>query len=179
MNKNPESYQWLVLFFLQALALVLLSQLNQSLSTFSLFLFINGLFIAFPALFLPLGQGVASIILLTIFYDSGESWKLGTSLIPYLTIFTLIYHIRGRIRFEKKRGYKSVILLTNLTLYTYYTVLAGIQYGVTSSFVFLNLVHLMVSQLVLLTLAGWLIKFQKDVFLMFKIDIDASLLSAK
>ena len=127
MNKNPESYQWLVLFSLQALALILLSQLNQSLSTVSLFLFINGLFIAFPALYLPLGQGVASIILLTIFYDSGESWKLGTSLVPYLMIFTVIYNIRGRIRYEKKRVYKSVILLANLTLYIYYTVLAGIN----------------------------------------------------
>ena len=94
MDKNPESYQWLCLFVLQSLALMLLSQLNQSLASVSLFLFINGLLVTFPALFLPLGQGMTTVVLMALFYDSGESWKLGTSLFPNLLSFTIVFYIR-------------------------------------------------------------------------------------
>lgn len=179
MDKNPEAYQWLILFLLQAVAIMLLSQLNQSLTTVSLFLFINGLFITFPGLFLPLGQGVAVVVLLSIFYDSGESWKLGTSLIPNLALFAFVYYLRNRIRYDRRSVIKHIILLVNSVLFFYYTVLAGIRWEVTSPFVFLNLVHLLVSQLVLLAVSGGLITFQKDVLRMFRIDIRTSLRGTK
>ena len=179
MDKNPESYQWLCLFVLQSLALMLLSQLNQSLASVSLFLFINGLLVTFPALFLPLGQGMTTVVLMALFYDSGESWKLGTSLFPNLLSFTIVFYIRDRIQYDKRRVYKTVVLLTNLFLFAYYTFLAGMNYGVTSQFVFLNLVHLLVSELVLLGVSGWLISFQKDVLRMFNIDVDGILRVAK
>lgn len=179
MDKNPETYQWLVLFLLQALALILLSQLNQSLSTVSLFLFINGLLITFPALYFPLGQGVATLFLLSIFYDSGESWKLGTSLLPNLVVFTAIYHLRDRIQYQNRRVYTLVIMISNAALFLYYTTLAATNYGVTAPFVFLNLLHLLVSELVLLVVSGWLIAYQKDVLQMFNINVDASLRAAK
>ena len=179
MDKKPESYQWLVVFVFQAIFLVLLSQLNQTLATVSLFLFINGLLISFPALFLPLGQGMASVVLLSIFYDSGESWSIGTSLAPNLLAFTIIYHVRGRIRHDKRRVFKPVVLLTNLALFIYYTLLAGVRFEFTSQFVFLNLSHLLESQLVLLAVSGWLIDYQKEVLQMFKIDVDATYRAAE
>ena len=179
MDKNPESYQWLIIFGLQALALILLSQINQSLGSVSLFLFVNGLLVTFPALFMPLGQGMAAVILLTVFYDSGESWKLGTSLIPNLVIFTVIHTTRDRIQFQNIRVCKLVVLAANLVLFLYYTILAGSNYGVTAPFVFLNLVHLLVSELVLLVVGGWLISYHKDVLQMFQVDVDASLRAAK
>lgn len=179
MDKNPDSYQWLILFGLQALALVLLSQLNQSLASVSLFLFVNGLLVAFPALFLPLGQGMATVVLLSVFYDSGESWGMGTSILPYLTTFTIIHYLRDRIQYQNIRVCKLVVLAANLVLFIYYTILAGSNYGVTAPFVFLNLVHLLVSELVLLVVGGWLISYHKDVLQMFQVDVDASLRAAK
>ncbi len=179
MDKNPESYQWLILFILYGVALILLSQLNQSLATVSLFLFINGLLVSFPALFLPLGQGIATVFLFSIFYDSGESWKIGTSLVPNLVTFTALYYLRDRIQHNNRRVYKMVVLIVNLILYLYYTILAGAAYGVTSQFVFLNLLHLLVSEFVLFLVAGLLITYQKDVLRMFNIDVDASLRAAK
>ena len=179
MDKNPESFQWLVVFVFQSIFLILLSQLNQSLGTVSLFLFLNGLLISFPALYLPLGQGMASVILLSVFYDSGESWSIGTSLFPNLLTFTIIYYARERIRYEKRSVYKPVILLANLALYVYYTILAGARFEFTSQFVFLNLMHMLVSQLVLLTVSGWLISYQKEVLQMFKVTVDATYRGAK
>lgn len=72
-----------------------------------------------------------------------------------------------------------VVLIVNLILYIYYTILAGNTYGVTSQFVFLNLLHLLVSEFVLFLIAGLLISYQKDVLRMFNIDVDASLRAAK
>lgn len=171
MDKNPESYQWLILFVVQAIALVLISQLNLTLATVSLFLFINGLFIAFPALFLPIGQGFTLVFLFSIFYDSGESWAIGTSLAPNLITFTIVYYLRHRIRYIRTGATRPVILLVNLVLFLFYTILAGIRFPVSSEFVFLNLVHLLTSELVLLLIANPLIVFQKDVLLMFKVDL--------
>ena len=153
---------------------MLLSQLNQTLATVSLFLFINGLLISFPALFLSLGQGVATIILLSIFYDSGESWPIGTSLFPNLFAFTAIYFARGRIRYHRRSLFKTVILLVNLALFIYYTILAGFRMEFTPPFIFLNLTHLLFSQLVLFAVSGWIIAYQKGVLQMFKVDINAT-----
>ncbi|MCB1123031.1 MAG: hypothetical protein KJT03_15860, partial [Verrucomicrobiae bacterium] len=155
MDKSPESYQWLVIFLLHMVIVLLLSQLNQTLATVSLFLFINGLLVTFPALFLPFGQGIVAVILLSIFYDSGESWDIGTSLIPYLITFVIIYYTRPRIRYQEKNVFKSVVLVANLALFVYYTVLAGTRFGTSSSFVLLNLTHLVFSQLVLYIFSGW------------------------
>ncbi len=179
MDKNPESYQWLIIFILHAIGLILLSQLNQSLATVSLFLFVNGLLISFPALFLPLGQGITAVFLVSIFYDSGEPWDMGASLAPNLITFTALYYLRDRIQSNNLWVYKAVVLIANLVLFLYYTILAGRNYGVTAQFVFLNLIHLLVSELVLFLVAGLLITYQKDVLRMFNIDVDASLRSAK
>ncbi|MDA1065680.1 MAG: hypothetical protein O3C43_04175 [Verrucomicrobia bacterium] len=148
--------------------------MNHSLATVSLFIFINGLFIAFPALFLPLGQGIGLVTLFSLFYDSGESWNIGTSLIPNLLIFILVYYLRSRIGHKRKSVIKPVTLLINLGLFLYYTILASLRYDLTSQFIFLNLVHLVVSQLVLLIVAGWLISYHNYVLLMFNIDSRAN-----
>lgn len=173
MDRNPESFQWLILFVFQAIGLILLSQINQSLAAVSLFLFINGLFIAFPALFLPFGQGIALVFLFSLFYDSGESWSIGTSLVPNLTTYTIVYYLRNRIRYDRKQVIKPVILLVNLVLFMYYTVLAAMRFETTSQFIFLNLLHLLVSECVLFVTAGWLVVYQKDLLRMFRIDVGA------
>lgn len=174
MDKNPESYQWLVIFLLHMVILLLLSQLNQSLGTVSLFLFLNGLLIAFPALFLPFGQGIASAVLLSVFFDAGESWSIGTSLIPCLVTFTVIYYIRPRINFQEPGVFKSVVLIANLVLFVYYTVLAGLRFGTSSSFVLLNLTHLVFSQLVMFMFSGWLLAYHKAVLAMIEVDVDTT-----
>ena len=174
MDKHPDSYQWLILFLVQAIGLILLSQLNQTLATVSLFIFINGLFIAFPALFLPLGQGIGLVVLFSLFYDSGESWNIGASLFPNLSIFTLVFYLRNRIGHKRKSIIKPVTLLINLGLFLYYTILASLSYELTSQFIFLNLVHLLVSQLLLLIVAGWLISYHSYVLMMFNIHSGAS-----
>ena len=179
MDKNPERFQWLMIAVLQALGLIMLSQLNQSLSTLSLFLFIHGLFIAFPALFLPLGQGFATVVIFAIFYDSGESWNIGTSLVPCLSAFTIIYSLRNRIRYQRVRVLKMVILFTNFALFIYYTILAGQRFEFTAPFIFLNLLHLVVSQLVLQVVAGWLVSYHKQVLQMFRVDLESTLRAAK
>lgn len=179
MDKNPDSFQWLILFILQAIGLILLSQLNQTLTTLSLFLFVNGLFLAFPALYLPLGQGIVLVFLFSIFYDSGESWSIGTSLIPNLVVFTIVFYLRNRINHDRREVIKPVVLLINLILFLYYTVLAGLRFEVNSQFVFLNLTHLLVSQIILFIASGWLISYHKSVLLMFNIDTEATLRATK
>ncbi len=179
MDKNPDSFQWLILFILQAIGLILLSQLNQSLASLSLFLFINGLFLAFPALYLPIGQGIGLVFLFSIFYDSGESWSIGTSLIPNLVVFTIVFYLRNRINHDRREIIKPVVLLINLLLFLYYTVLAGLRFEVNSQFVFLNLTHLLVSQIILFIVSGWLISYHKSILLIFNIDTEATLRASK
>jgi hypothetical protein len=179
MDKAPDSFQWLILFGLQAIGLILLSQLNHTLATISLFLFINGLFLTFPALYLPLGQGIGLVSLFSIFYDSGEPWTLGASLIPNLLIFIIVYHLRNRINHDRREVIKPVVLLINILLFLYYTTLAGLRFAVNSEFVFLNLTHLLLSQITLYIISGWLIAYHKSVLLMFNIDAEATLRATK
>ena len=179
MDKSLEGFRWLIIAVLQALGLVLLSQLNQSLATVSLFFFMNGLFVAFPALYLPAGQGLATVVLFSIFYDAGESWSMGTSLLPAMAAFTILFYLRNKIHLERSRVLKPVILLTNLALYFFYTVMAGLRFGFTPPFIFLNLLHLILSLLILQVFAGWLITYHKQVLLMFRVHEGSALRAAK
>lgn len=179
MNRSAKGFQWLIIAVLQALGLFLLSQLNQSLATVSLFFFMNGLFIAFPALYLPIGQGLATVVVFSIFYDAGESWSIGTSLLPAMIAFTILYYLRNKIHLERNRVLKPVILLTNAVLYFFYTIIAGFRFGFTSPFIFLNLLHLMVSQLILQAFTSWLITYHKQILLMFRVDVDSAIRAAK
>ncbi len=173
MERTPASYLWLIILVLHVFYLGLLSQLNYTLSSLSLFLFINGAFITFPALFFPFGHGLTTTLLFSLFYDAGESWTLGTSMIPHLTAFVAVYYLRNRIRHEKKRILCTLILLVNLGLYLYYMVVAGTQVQFTEPFILQNIVHLTLSQILLVPLFGWIVAQQKSTLLICHVDVDS------
>ena len=179
MERNAESCLWLILLVQHLFYLALLSQLNYTLSSHSLFLFINGGFITFPALFFPFGHGLTATLLFSLFYDAGESWALGTSLIPSLIAFVAVYQIRDRISFNKNGVQYGLILLVNLGLYLYYMALAAIHLPLTLPMMLLTLVHLLFSQIFLAFLSGWIVALQKSAFQFFRIDVDSLTLPAK
>ncbi len=179
MERTAESYLWLILLVLHLFYLALLSQLNYTLSSLSLFLFINASFITFPALFFPFGHGLTATLLFSLLYDAGESWALGTSLVPSLIAFVTVYQIRGRISFTKKGVQCGLILLVNLGLYLYYTVLAATLSPLTLPVMSLTIVQLAFSQLFLALLSGWIVAQQKSVLQFFRIDVDSLSLPAK
>lgn len=179
MEKKAESCLWLILLAQHLFFLALLSQLNYTLSSLSLFLFINGAFIVFSALFFPFGHGLTATLLFSLFYDAGESWALGTGLIPSLIAFIAVYQIRSRISFDKNGAQCGLILLVNLGLYLYYMVLASTRLSLTLPLMLLNLVHLAFSQIILALLSAWIVDLQKSAFQFFHIDVDSLTLPTK
>ena len=173
MAKKAESYLWLILLLLHLFYLILLSQLNYTLSSFSLFLFINGIFITFPALFFPFGHGLTTTLLFSLLYDAGETWPLGTSLIPSLIAFIVVYQIRDRFSSLARKGVQcGLILLVNLCLFLYYTIVVATHLTLNLPVLYLTIVHLAFSQIFLALLSGWIVAQQKSVLQIFRVDVD-------
>ena len=175
MERNPESYRWLILLGLHALFLLLLSQLNFTLAEYSIYIFINGIFILYPALYFPVGHGFATTFLFSLVFDAGEPWTFGTSLIPNIGAFLILVLLRKRIHHEKTRIIKPVLLMLNLGLFSYYMLLAGLRSGFSSTFLSLNLYHLLWSQIVLFLIASWIMAQQTDVLRLFGVPVQLAL----
>ena len=105
---------------------------------------------------------------------------MGTSLIPSLITFVAVYQIRGRFSSLARKGVQcGLILLVNLCLYLYYTVLVATHLSLTLSVMSLTIVQLAFSQIFLALLSGWIMAQQKSVLQFFRIDVDKLSLLAK
>ncbi len=171
MEKNAESYRWLILLGLNITYLVLISQLNFTLSNWSIYLFLNAIFIVYPALYIPTSHGFATTVLISLFYDASEPWGFGTSLLPNLIAFFVFINLRRRIRHQQKQVLRSSLLVLNLCLFCYYTLLAGLENGFSKNFFYLNLYHIFCSEIILFVIATWIIAQQAAALRLFNIYV--------
>lgn len=150
----------------------LIVEINDSVATLSITLFIPGIFIAFPALNMRLYPAILCNILTGFLIDSITPIPFGLT----ATIFLIIQLIISRYRQSIKRNnlyhgwviaqITNMILFFAVTLWFNSTVL--FQFGIF----FRTMLDFLLSQLVLAVITSWYLQLLKEIILWAGIDLN-------
>lgn len=128
--------------------LFLISQLNNQLSQIHIHITVTGLAIAFSALQLNFKQSALSLLPLALSIDSKSPLPFGTSLTIILSLNTVIFMIRSRVRRENAFTSIPVSLALNLSVFSAYTIYSIKHFGWEQISLSMTLWNLFVSSFV-------------------------------
>jgi hypothetical protein len=96
----------------------LVSQMNHVFSSFRVYLFVGGLFVAYAALTQPMRHGVIASIIGGFFCDlNGPAELFGTHALLFAAAHVSVFHVRDRIPRDETASRVVVALLANLALF--------------------------------------------------------------
>lgn len=101
--------------------------LNQLLAPIGIRIFIEGLFLIFPLLYLRLKHGLLCILLLGLLLDAGTAYPLGLRSTVYALTLMMFTPLRRRVRRENTLQATLVGLGLNLVVFLF--VFAGVVIG--------------------------------------------------
>jgi len=107
----------LALFLTLLLLQALLGQANSALSGFHVYLFCGGLFVAYSALTLRIGAGLAASLLGGLLCDAAVPIAFGTQVLLFALTHVTIYVLRRRIPRDEMAVRVLVALAANLAVY--------------------------------------------------------------
>ncbi len=113
----------LVLLATQVLLWALVSGLNHELVRLRLFLFEGGLFVAYGALFLPFGTGLAAAFIAGLVCDAHSAVPFGTHALLFAAAQAVLFRLRDRMPHDTPAGLLAVVLLANAALFLALSVL--------------------------------------------------------
>ena len=106
-----------VLFGTSLLLWTLITQLNDALSPWRVYVFAGALFVAYAALTQPRGAGLAAALLAGLVCDANTPVAFGTHLLLFAAAHLIVGHVRHRIPRDDTVAAIVVVLLTNLALF--------------------------------------------------------------
>lgn len=107
----------LVLFGSSILLWACVSQLNDAISAWRVYVFAGALFVTFAALTQPPEAGLASALLAGLVCDANTPVAFGTHLLLFAAAHLILSHVRHRIPRDDNIAAVVVVLLTNLALF--------------------------------------------------------------
>lgn len=114
--------RWIFVSVGHFILLFLISQFNNQLSQIHIHLTVTGLAVAFSSLELNFKQSILSLIPIALVIDAKSPLPFGTSIIILLSLSTVIFMIRSRVRRENSRTSIPFSLAINLCLFSAYTI---------------------------------------------------------
>jgi rod shape-determining protein MreD len=107
----------LVLLGCSVLLWTIVTQVNDALAPWRIYLFGGALFVAFAALTQPRGSGLAASLLAGLVCDANTPVAFGTHLLLFAAAHLIIAHVRQRIPRDDTIAGIVVVLLANLGLF--------------------------------------------------------------
>lgn len=104
---------FLTLYLLQAMV----AQVNSAIAPIHVWLFAGGLFVAYPALAMPFGQGFAASALGGLLCDALSPVAFGTHAGLFAAAHAVVYNARERLQRDETVVAVSAALLVNLALF--------------------------------------------------------------
>lgn len=117
-SRQPGARVWAPLLSMWLLYIAM-HLLNQLLAPFGIWLFIEGLFLVFPLLYLRLKHGLLCILLLGLLLDAGSAYPLGLRSTAYALTLLAFTPLRRRVRRENKLQATLVALGLNLCVFLF------------------------------------------------------------
>lgn len=107
----------LVTFFTLFVLWMLVAQANHTLAPWHVYLFVGGLFVAYPALVLPSRSGLAATLLAGLMFDAVTPVPFGLHAVLFATAHLLIFNVRDRVPRDDTITRVVVALLANLAIF--------------------------------------------------------------
>jgi rod shape-determining protein MreD len=138
----------------------IVSQLNHSLGTVRIYLWVGGLFITHAALNLPLRSGLGGSLLGGLMLDSVSPVAFGTHTLLFAVGHCLLFNLRDRLPREETSARVVIALFANLALFLVFSFLL-IHRGPAPAAVWPRIVFdLICSQVFLALVAPWFFALQ-------------------
>lgn len=106
-----------ILFLACFVLWLLVTQANHALSSWHIYLFVAGLFVVYPALKFPLGQGLAAVIPAGLLFDSTTPVAFGTHTLLFAAALAIVHNLRDRVPRDDTVARIIVVLLANLGMF--------------------------------------------------------------
>ncbi len=162
----------LIVFSTLALLWVIIAQVNHSLSSAHVYLFVGGLYITYGALVLPFRAGLAASILAGLLCDATTPVKFGTHMLLWATAHAIIYNLRDRIPREDTTSRVIVALLANLGLFLVFSFIQISRSPAPASAWPRLIADLFASQIFLILIAPWFFALQSKALLLARVERD-------
>jgi hypothetical protein len=109
--------QVLALLACTAILSAILGQLNHAVSAWALTFSLPGLFVAGPALRLPLGTGFAAVFVSGLWLDASSALPFGRQAFLFALAFCFVHRLRGRLPRHETIVGVVVALFVNLAIF--------------------------------------------------------------
>jgi hypothetical protein len=157
-----------------SLALVLLwafvARVNDAVAGLHVGFFVGGLFVTYAALMLPLGDGLAAVLIGGAVCDAHAPVAFGTHALLFAVAHVLIFHFRDRLPRDETAGRILVALTANLGLFLAISV-KTVGAAPASAAVWLRLIaDLVCSQAFLALIAPWFFALQERALALTRIE---------
>lgn len=152
--------RWLIVLFANLLLWWLTGMANDYLATFSVHLYLGGLFVVYAALQVERRQGLIAILLTGLMFDAVEPVPFGTSMLLFGLVHATLLYGRQRLPRDGVIFGTIVALFSNLFLFialSFLLVGANPRPGEAWLRLFVDLIA---SQLVIVLIAPWFLALQ-------------------
>ena len=105
-----------VMFITLVLLWTIVAQINQLLAGAHVYLFVGGLYVAYAALALPSGPGLAAVLLGGLLCDANAPVPFGLHALLFGAAHSVLFKLRDRLPHEDTAGRVAIALLANLGL---------------------------------------------------------------
>ena len=160
----------LVLFGCSVLLWTLVSQLNNEISDWHIYLFVGGLYVAFAALTQPLAAGLVSSLLIGAVLDANTPVAFGTHLVLFAATHLVVFRLRDRVPRDDTVGRVTVAVLANLGLYLVFSVLQLMRTPAVAAVWPRMLFDLLCSQVFLALIAPWFFALQTRALVLARVE---------
>ena len=165
----------LAILLCNLLAYAFVREFNSALAGFSVHLTIDAIFLLFPALYLPLFDGVIIIDITALLTDAWLPVPYGTS----LYLFLIAYGLTRLTRFRMHRGNKSHIIwlaiIINCGFILALSVLMAFPGSTDLVYWMRNIFDAIISLAVLALLANWWVNLQQALLIYFGANLRSEL----
>jgi hypothetical protein len=171
-----------VAFLTSVLLWLLAAQVNHALSGLRVYLFVGGLFVAYPALAFRLRDGMIVSFLSGLLCDANiplapdlSRWALAlghTHALLFVCAHAVIYRIRDRIPREETVARVLVALFANLGIFVLFSIVHVSQNPLPREIWPRIMVDLACSQVFLALVAPWFIALQTRTLVLFRVERD-------
>jgi rod shape-determining protein MreD len=139
---------------------LLVAGANHSISSWHVYLFVGGLFVAISALTLPSRSGLATTLLAGLMFDANTPVPFGLHTLLFAAAHLLIFHIRDRVPREDTITRVVVALLANLALFLVFSFVATARFHEAGDVWPRLACDLLCSQVLLALIAPWCFALQ-------------------
>jgi hypothetical protein len=136
------------------------TELNHLLSSWHLYLWVGGLFILYPALALPLRDGLVATLMGGLLCDATTGARFGLHTLLFAAAHIVIFNLRDRIPRDETAGRVVIALFGNLGLFLVFSFLQVARFPDATAVWPRIICDLICSQIFLALITPWFVALQ-------------------